>query len=87
MDNNLEGKTEKVLKLTWSEFLKSPYSLLLFASLIVIGVFVYTLYQEKEEADKMAEDCAKLRMIDKEEQIKLMQKKEYNEILRNTNAK
>lgn len=77
---------EKILKYSWSEFLKTPFSLLFFVLCIVICYLVYQQQKNSIEEKKLykteLDGCHEARLKDKEVYFNLLQNLQINRELK-----
>lgn len=77
---------EKILKYSWGEFLKTPFSLLFFTLCILVCYLVYREQQnsaeEKNSYKTELEECNDGRLKDKEVYINLLQNLKINQELK-----
>ncbi|MDR1019033.1 MAG: hypothetical protein LBM02_10085 [Lachnospiraceae bacterium] len=80
------ANTEKILNITWKEFINSPFSFIFFAICLVLGYIIYLERVEKnDENSKLKvelQNCNDIRIKDKEVYINLLQNININKILK-----
>ena len=76
------GNNERILKYGWSEFLKTPFSLLFFVLCLVVTYLVYAdkkqSQKDKEKYEEQARACNEERLKDKEIYINLLENLKIN---------
>lgn len=76
------GNNERILKYGWSEFLKTPFSLLFFILCVVVAYLVYAdkkqSQEDKEKYEKQVKACNEERLKDKEIYINLLENLKIN---------
>lgn len=82
---------EKILKYTWGEFLKSPFSLMFFGMLIIVAIITYSYKQTLEEDKKLLEDkyhsCVEGRISDKDLYMNILHELEVSKTLKKDSVK
>ena len=76
------GNNERILKYGWSEFLKTPFSLLFFVLCLVVTYLVYAeknqSQKDKEKYGEQVRACNEERLKDKEIYINLLENLKIN---------
>ena len=76
------GNNERILKYGWSEFLKTPFSLLFFVLCLVVTYLVYAdkkqSQKDKEKYEEQVMACNEERLKDKEIYINLLENLKIN---------
>ena len=76
------GNNERILKYGWSEFLKTPFSLLFFVLCLVVTYLVYAdkkqSQKDKEKYEEQVRACNGERLKDKEIYINLLENLKIN---------
>lgn len=69
-------KREKILTYSWKEFLKTPFSLMFFGLLVVVGILVnnyrLSLEKDKELLNEKYNECVEGRISDKDTYLNIL---------------
>lgn len=77
---------EKILTYTWKEFLKSPFSVMFFGILIIVGFITYsykkTLEEDKALLEERYNSCVENRLKDRDLYLNILYEIEVSKVLK-----
>ena len=81
---------EKILKYSWGEFLKTPFSLLFFFLIIAISYITYeyvsSAKEEKDIVEQKYHECVEHRVKDRDTYVELLREINISNTLKKTDS-